>query len=90
MDKDEQIRILQARIAGLEQALQDKDDQIKRLQAHNARGAGRKRADARWTASYAAFSDLYSSKSASMEEIMTKLGISRATYYRYKRIFENN
>lgn len=87
MDKDEQIRILQARIAGLEQALQDKDEQIKRLQTHNARGAGRKRADARWTASYAAFSDLYS-KAASMEEIMAKLGISRATYYRYKRIFE--
>ena len=53
----------------------------------NPRGAGRKRADEKWTEGYARFMTLYE-KRLSRSEIMKECGISQATYYRHKRLYD--
>lgn len=55
---------------------------------HNERNAGRKKADEKWMASFTQWRTLYESQK-SINEIMEKTGISRATYYRYKRLYDN-
>lgn len=49
--------------------------------------AGRKKADDKWVASYNAFCCLYESQKP-ISEIMTVCKISRATYFRYKKLYE--
>lgn len=53
---------------------------------HNERNAGRKKADEKWVASYTQWQKLYESQK-SINEIMEETGISRATYYRYKKLY---
>lgn len=50
--------------------------------------AGRKKADPKWAASYGAFCDCYKSQK-SITETMRECGISKATYYRYKKIYDD-
>ena len=56
--------------------------------ARNVRGAGRKKNDAKWIDSYVHFCRLYQS-ACTMEEVMEQMQISRATYYRYKKIYQD-
>lgn len=57
------------------------------VQKYKTRNAGRKRADEKWVRSYDSFCELYKSHK-SINEIMKKTGISRSTYYRYKKLYE--
>lgn len=54
----------------------------------NPRNAGRKKADDKWVASYDAFCRLYESHK-SISEIMKECNISRSTYFRYKKLYED-
>lgn len=56
---------------------------------HNARGAGRKRGDAKQQMKYQQFNALLNA-GKNMHEIMAEMEISQATYFRYKRISKNN
>lgn len=55
---------------------------------HNARHAGRKPGDAKQQAQYQHFKSLVES-GKDMDEIMSQMKISRATYYRYKSSIKN-
>ncbi len=55
---------------------------------HNARNAGRKKADEKWAKSFNQWIELYESQK-SINETIKEMGISRATYYRYKKLYEN-
>lgn len=55
---------------------------------HNARGAGRKACDAKQQAQYDLFEQLMES-SMTPEQIMKKMQISRATFFRYKKHLKN-
>lgn len=55
---------------------------------HNPRGAGRKKGDKKFIAGYDAFCAAYEANK-SMAEIMKECGISRATYFRHKRLYED-
>lgn len=55
---------------------------------HNERNAGRKKADDKWVESFNNFVRLYESQK-SKDEIMEKMKISRATYFRYKKIYDD-
>lgn len=57
------------------------------IHKYKSRNAGRKKADEKWVRSYETFCDLYKSQK-SINEIMKETGISRSTYYRYKKIYE--
>lgn len=57
------------------------------VQKYKTRNAGRKKADEKWVRSYDAFCELYKSQK-SISEIMKETGISRSTYYRYKKFYE--
>lgn len=58
-----------------------------KVQLSKTRNAGRKSADERWVASFNAFCELYKSHKLK-EEIMEEIRISRATYYRYKKLYD--
>lgn len=55
---------------------------------HNQRGAGRKKGDAKFIAGYDTFCVAYES-GKTMAEIMKECGISRSTYFRHKRLYED-
>ena len=55
---------------------------------HNERNAGRKKSDEKWVASYTKWQELYESQK-SINEIMKETRISRATYYRYKKFYND-
>lgn len=55
-------------------------------QVHNARGAGRKKMNKEMQDRLTTFSDLLN-EGHPMSEIMRKMGISKATYFRYVKIF---
>lgn len=54
----------------------------------NPRNAGRKKGDEKFIAGYDAFCVKYES-GKTMAEIMRECGISRATYFRHKRLYED-
>lgn len=54
----------------------------------NPRNAGRKKGDEKWVASYNAFCESYESQKT-ISETMKETGISRATYFRYKKLYED-
>ena len=56
---------------------------------HNERGAGRKWHDSKWQSKYEAFCEMYEAQRTILD-ITSSMGISRATYYRYKKIYDNN
>lgn len=68
--------------------LEQLQQQIEQMAApvHNARGAGRKKADEKWVEGFGSFIRCYESQK-SITETMQELGISRATYYRYKKLY---
>lgn len=84
MSKSELIE----RIQVLEKELQQNKDELERLKGKNPRGAGRKFADEKWAAGFAKFINLHSAgKSAA--EVMAECGISRSTYFRYKKLYND-
>lgn len=56
---------------------------------HNERGAGRKWHDAKWQSKYETFCEMYEAQRTILD-ITSSMEISRATYYRYKKIYDNN
>ena len=82
---------MELKIAELQKIIIEKDAKIAELeskQKHNARNAGRKKADEKWVESFARWADLYESHK-SITEIMQEMSISRATYYRYKKLYDD-
>ncbi len=64
-------------------------EQLQDLTKHNARNAGRKKFDKKWSERYMKFSILMD-QNKSMEAIMEELDISRATYFRFKKVYKND
>ena len=56
---------------------------------HNERGAGRKWHDSKWQSKYKTFCEMYEAQ-RTISDVTSSMGISRATYYRYKKIYDNN
>lgn len=79
---------LHAEIEKLQAAIKEKDREIEELKKKNQRNAGRKPADDKWVASFNAFIECYESQK-SIKETMAELNISRSTYYRYKRLYDD-
>lgn len=85
---------LELKVEELQKIIIEKDKQIEMLEKsaatpkHNERNAGRKKADEKWVASFSRFMDLYESQKT-INEIMEEMEISRATYYRYKKLYED-
>ena len=73
-----------------EEKLRNRIEELEKsaVRKHNERNAGRKPADEKWVASFNRFSALYESQK-SMKEIMGETGMSRATYFRYKKLYED-
>ncbi len=61
-------------------------EQIESAKKKNPRGAGRHKYDKKWSDRYFQFSILMDQKK-SMNETMAALGISRATYFRLKKVY---
>lgn len=61
-------------------------EQIEANKKKNPRGAGRHKYDKKWSDRYFQFSILMDQKK-SMTEIMAALGISRATFFRLKKVY---
>lgn len=80
--KDELIKLLEKRVDELEKEIED----IKKSK-HNERGAGRKKCNDDYIKKSAEFQNLYNSQK-SKNEIMEIMKISRATYYRFKKWFD--
>lgn len=76
----ETIELLKSQISIYETARQE--------EPKKKSNAGRKKADDKWVASYNAFCMLYESQK-SITEIMKVCDISRATYFRYKKLYED-
>ncbi|MFQ7826452.1 MAG: hypothetical protein ACLRH4_16300 [Anaerobutyricum hallii] len=76
------------KIDELQKIIIEKDEEIARLKGKNPRGAGRKPADEKWVKSFSKFIKLAESHKLK-NEIMEEMGISSATYYRYKRLYED-
>lgn len=58
------------------------------VKKYKTRNAGRKKADEKWVRSYDSFCELYKSHK-SINEIIKETSISRSTYYRYKKLYED-
>lgn len=56
------------------------------LPKHNERNAGRKKTDEKWIKSYLQWVALYESQKP-VKETMKIMGISKATYYRFKKVY---
>ena len=56
---------------------------------HNERGAGRKWHDSKWQSKYKTFCEMYEAQ-RTISDVTSSMGISRATYYRYKKIYDSN
>lgn len=88
---------LQGKIAQLKETLESRENKIQELQKelsicqknfgriHNARGAGRKKMNKEMQDRLTTFGDLLN-EGHPMPEIMRKMGISKATYFRYLKI----
>lgn len=61
-------------------------EQIEASKKKNPRGAGRHKFDKKWSDRYFQFSILMDQKK-SMNEVMAALGISRATFFRLKKVY---
>lgn len=86
------------RIEELEQqvvTLKSELDQVTQLyqkvkeRRFNERGAGRKKNDAKWQARYHEFAKLFEGKK-SEAEIEAVMKISRSTYYRFKKYYQDS
>ncbi|MDO5422793.1 MAG: hypothetical protein Q4F41_03590 [Eubacteriales bacterium] len=82
----ERIRQLEEENAYLKALVQSQNREILRLKSDNPRGAGRKPADAKWIANFSEFLRLKEA-GCDRNEIMAELQISRATFYRYQKLF---
>lgn len=82
---EKKLNDAERKIEELKKSLAEKDKLLIKLKGHNARGAGRRKADDKWMDSYREFAELYESQKL-INEIMEKMGISRSTYYRYKKL----
>lgn len=77
------------------QSAQEKNDNLIGLleerpaPVHNARGAGRKKADEKWQERYRQWVNLHESQK-SIKETCEEMSISRATHYRYLRQYESD
>ncbi len=70
-----------------EQKAEELKKEIERLKGKNPRNAGRKTNDDKFTESFNRFVDLYESNKP-VNEIMKETGISKRTYYRYKKLYQ--
>ena len=77
---------MELKIEELQNLIIEKDKEIEKLKGKNPRNAGRKVADKKWCESFAKFTYLYESQK-SISEIMEEMDISRATYFRYKKLY---
>lgn len=79
---------MEKKIEELQKLIIEKDKEIARLKGKNPRNAGRKVADEKWAMSFSKFVKLYE-ESQTMDTIMKEIGISRTTYYRYKKLYND-
>lgn len=70
-----------------EQRAEELKKEIERLRGKNPRNAGRKANDEKFMESFNKFADLYKSHKP-VSEIMKETGISKRTYYRYKKLYQ--
>ncbi|MDY3919379.1 MAG: hypothetical protein SOZ59_10345 [Candidatus Limivivens sp.] len=82
----ERVRRLEKENEQLRLYIQEQNKEILRLKGDNPRGAGRKAADDKWIANFSEFLTLKAA-GADRNEIMNAMQISRATYYRYQKLF---
>ena len=81
------IRLLEEENIRCKEIIREQMLEIQRLKGSgNPRGAGRKPADEKWIASFSEFIRM-EEENCTREEIMQKLGVSRATFYRYQKLF---
>lgn len=81
------LELLQDKIQMLQDQI-EKKEHFTEVPKHNARNAGRKKADEKWVASFNQFIELYEYPKK-INEIMEEMNISRTTYYRYKKLYED-
>lgn len=89
---ESKIKILENR---LKMTVEKSEQQIKLIEElrdsmskPKNRGAGRKKADAKWMEGFSKFKQCMESQK-SINETMEELAISRSTYYRYKKIYKS-
>lgn len=70
-----------------EQRAEELRKEIEKLRVKNSRNAGRKANDEKFKESFNKFADLYKSNTPA-NEIMKETGISKRTYYRYKKLYQ--
>ncbi len=81
------IRLLEEENIRCKEIIREQMLEIQRLKGSgNPRGAGRKPADEKWIVSFSEFIRM-KEENCTREEIMQKLGVSRATFYRYQKLF---
>lgn len=80
------IKEMELKIEELQKLIIEKDKEIERLKGKNPRNAGRKVADEKWIESFNMFIRLHESQKT-INEIMEEMSISRATYFRYKKLY---
>lgn len=77
---------MELKIEELQKLIIEKDKEIAKLKGKNPRNAGRKAADEKWAESFNKFIRLHESQKT-INEIMEEMNISRATYFRYKKLY---
>ena len=77
---------MELKIEELQKLIIEKDKEIAKLKGKNPRNAGRKPADEKWVESFNVFIRLHESQKT-INEIMEEMSISRATYFRYKKLY---
>jgi septal ring factor EnvC (AmiA/AmiB activator) len=87
--KDHEIRSQQTEINALKKQIKSLEEQLNTKHAKNERHAGRRKFDKKWTDTYMKFSVLMDQKKT-QQEIMAEMGISRATYFRYKKVYSKD
>ena len=71
----------------LKRQMEELKKEIEQMKGKNPRNAGRKAHDEKFTESFNRFADLYKSHKP-VNEIMKETGISKRTYYRYKKLYQ--
>lgn len=70
----------------LHSRVQELEKQLQQSKGTNPRNAGRRSCDQKWLEKFAEFVRL-KNENQSRDEIIRNMGISRATYFRYQKLF---
>lgn len=82
----DRLQWLEDENARLREQVRELQREIVRLKGDNPRNAGRRSGDEKWVRGYSEFVRM-KKENQSRETIMKELSISRATFYRYQKLF---